>query len=89
MAIETSNRPQLAREFTNSIGVTFPVVIDDQDASGNVFGVQATPTNLMIDPAGRVIFKNVGYAPGKEESLEAQIVYLLQKNAPPAKARPS
>jgi thioredoxin-related protein len=80
LAIETSNRPQLAREFTTSIGVTFPVVEDDQDVSGKLFGVQATPTTLMIDRNGQIIFHSVGYAPGKEKTLAAEIDYMLQSS---------
>ena len=78
LSVETSNRPQLAKEFTSSVGATFPIVIDDADVSGNLFGVHATPTNLMIDREGRIIFRSLGYMPGKEKALAAQIEYLLQ-----------
>jgi hypothetical protein len=48
--------------------------------SKSLYGVNATPTNLMIDRQGRVMFKTVGYGPGREKGLAAQIEYLL-KNA--------
>lgn len=76
--METSNRPQLAREFTTSIGITFPIVIDDQEVSGRLFDVQATPTTLMIDRDGQIIFRSLGFSPGKEKSIEAEIQYMLR-----------
>jgi hypothetical protein len=77
LAVETTNRPQLAKEFTSSIGVTFPVVLDDKKMSAELYDVHATPTTLMIDRSGRIIFRSLGYSPGKEASLAAQIEYLL------------
>lgn len=78
LSIETSNRPEMAKEFTTSVGASFPIVMDDQDVSGSLFGVHATPTNLTIDKTGRVIFKTVGFSPGREKTLAAQIEYLLK-----------
>jgi hypothetical protein len=79
-AVDTSNRPQLAKEFTTSIGATFPIVLDDEKISGSLFGVQYTPTTLMIDRSGRILFSSIGFAPGKEKALAAQIEYLLQRS---------
>jgi hypothetical protein len=76
--VETTNRPQLAQEFTKSVGATFPIVLDDQKMSKTLYKVNATPTNLMIDRSGRVIFMTVGYGPGRENGLAAQIEYLLK-----------
>jgi peroxiredoxin len=79
LAIETTNRPQLAKEFTTSVGATFPIVLDDSDTSDKLFGVTATPTNLLIDRRGRIFFKTIGYGPGMENGLVAQVEYLLNR----------
>lgn len=80
LAIETTNRPQLAKEFTTSVGANFPIVLDDSDTSDRLFGVRATPTNLLIDRAGRIFFKTIGYGPGMEKGLAAQVEYLLNQS---------
>jgi thioredoxin-related protein len=79
--VETTNRPQLAREFTEKVGATFPIVLDDQKLSRSVYGVTATPTNIIIDRQGRAIFRNLGYAPGKEKTLAAEVESLLGKTS--------
>jgi thioredoxin-related protein len=77
-SVETTNRPQLAKEFVQKIGATFPIVIDDQKLSRSLYGVKATPTNLFIDRSGKIIFTVVGYGPGMEKGLAADIETLLK-----------
>jgi hypothetical protein len=79
ISIETSNRPQMAQEFINKVGVTFATVNDDQEVSGKLFSVNATPANLMIDDEGRIFFRTYGFAPGHEKIYAAQIEYLLAR----------
>ena len=50
---------------------------DDRNLSESVYNVNATPTNMMIDREGRVIFTSVGFGPGKEKGLAAEIEILL------------
>jgi len=77
LSVETTGRPELALEFAESVGVTFPIVSDDSRTVGSLFGIRFTPTNLLIDRDGMVFFTNYGYSPGKEEVYAAQIGYLL------------
>jgi hypothetical protein len=55
-------------------------VLDDADVSEKLFGVTATPTNLLIDRGGKIFFTNIGFAPGGEKNLAAQVEYLLQRS---------
>lgn len=77
VGVETTNRPALAKEFTSSIGVTFPILLDDQGVTGKLFDVHATPTTLFIDRKGTVLFKHVGYSPGDEKHVAATIEHML------------
>lgn len=49
--------------------------------SEKLFGVTATPTNLMIDESGRIFFRTLGFEPGHEKIYAAQIEYLLGRSA--------
>jgi hypothetical protein len=80
LAIETTNRPALAREFTTSVHANFPIGVDDASVSSTLFGVNATPTSILIDREGRIFFTNVGYGPGGERALAAQVEYLLRRS---------
>jgi peroxiredoxin len=78
-SVETTNRPQLAKEFTDKVGATFPIVLDDAKVSDK-FGVTGTPTNLLIDRKGRIYFTSIGYSPGHEKALAAMVEYLLKQS---------
>ncbi len=62
------------------MGANFPIVLDDSDVSDKLFGVKATPTNMLIDRTGKIFFTNIGYGPGGEKALVAQVEYLLQRS---------
>jgi hypothetical protein len=79
-SVETTNRPQLAKEFTDKVGATFPIVLDDAKVNKSLFGIAGTPTNLLIDRKGRVYFTSIGYSPGHEKALAAMVEYLLKKS---------
>jgi len=80
VGVEVTRRPALAVQFLKELGgVSFPVVEDKTDIAGNLYQVTGTPTNFLIDREGRIIFREVGYAPGSEGELRAQIEYLLTR----------
>jgi hypothetical protein len=41
-----------------------------------LFKIQGTPTNLVIDRQGRIIFRHLGFSPGSEKILAAEIEML-------------
>jgi thiol-disulfide isomerase/thioredoxin len=83
VGVEVTRRPELAQQFLKELGVTFPVVEDKTDVAGGLYQVTGTPTNFLIDREGRIIFRGVGYAPGGEGELRAQIEYLLTRKPVP------
>ena len=80
VSVTTSDTPQMARDYATKVGATFPIVFDDSGVHKQLFGVNATPTNLMIDRQGRIYFTEVGYEPGTEKNFQAQLDYLLKKS---------
>ena len=83
VGVEVTRRAELAQQFLKEVGVTFPVVEDKTDVAGSLYQVTGTPTNFLIDRQGRIIFRGVGYAPGSENELRAQIEYLLSRKPVP------
>jgi hypothetical protein len=79
LAVETSNRAQMARDFAEEVGATWPILVDDSRMSGEKFGIRAVPTNLFIDRAGRIVFSAIGYREGDEVNYEAMIRALLAR----------
>lgn len=60
------------------MGATFPIVLDDQKISRGVYKIQGTPTNLVIDRQGRIVFRHLGFGPGSEKILKAEIEMLMK-----------
>ncbi|MDM7916314.1 MAG: TlpA family protein disulfide reductase [Candidatus Eisenbacteria bacterium] len=82
LSVETTNRPQLAREFVQKVGATFPIVLDVDKKMHDLYSLEGVPYNLVIDRDGRVIFRHLGFAEGGEETLDAEIAYLLEGKGP-------
>jgi hypothetical protein len=57
---------------------TFPIVLAaSDDYARDKYGVEGTPTNLLLDGDGRMVFRVIGYGTGGEQLMETQIRELL------------
>lgn len=77
LTVETTNRPALAKEFVAEFGATFPVLVDEPKISRELFELVGVPTTLLIDRQGKVVFRHLGFSPGHEKMLEAEVGILL------------
>jgi hypothetical protein len=52
-------------EYRKQGGFTFPLAMDMQDGAshgvGRKYGVQACPTNYVLDPTRKVVFRSAGF----------------------------
>ena len=78
VSIDNANRPDLNAPFLEKVGVTFPVLLDDRNVSRELFKIKGTPTNLVIDREGRIIFRHLGFTPGDEKVIEAEVQSLIR-----------
>jgi thiol-disulfide isomerase/thioredoxin len=53
-------------------GFTVPVLLGGRSAQ-NDYKLKMTPTHYLLDPTGRVLFKQAGFTHGDEKVLEQQI----------------
>ena len=79
IAVDVSNRKDLTQKLMTDLPYTAPTLLDNAEVSRKQYNVVATPTTFLIDPAGRMIFKHVGYGPGMEKVLEREIEMLLAR----------
>lgn len=70
------DKDQLARMFMGVYKVTYPVGRDASGTIGKLYGVEATPTNVFIDKAGRLVERHEG---GLEEADFRQRIDALLK----------
>ncbi len=67
--------------FLEKNGYDCLVAIDDRDSgtTGPLYQVGPIPTLFLIDSAGRITYKHVGYEPGDEEELRKEIEKALPR----------
>jgi hypothetical protein len=80
IGIDTSNRPEMSREWVTSIGAQiWPHLMDDQNLSKKSYGVQGVPANLFIDRKGRIVFRTAGFREGDQAAIEQMVRALLDR----------
>lgn len=70
------------RPFAARLGLTMPVVIDEDGSLAQRFRVQAVPTSVLIAPDGRIVRTHAGFQPAEEDSLRAALEALLADAQP-------
>ena len=71
------------RPFVNRLGITYPIVIDDDERLRHLYQVVAMPTAVLIGPDGSVASVRVGYRPGEGKAIEESILALLGSSTAP------
>jgi len=65
------------RSYISSQNISFPIVLDPNGQYLQKMNGQSIPFSLLYDSSGKLIYKHIGYIPGDEVSLEAEIRKLL------------
>jgi thiol-disulfide isomerase/thioredoxin len=77
MADTPAEHKKVASAFMKANGYTFPVAIDPEGIAVQAHGIESYPTVYVIDKAGKIRFRNLGYTDGISEIMAAQIDKLL------------
>lgn len=64
--------------FSNSLGLTFPVLLDEDQDVVRKYQVSGFPTTILLDKDGHVVETLRGYRPGDEEKLKEKIIEMLE-----------
>lgn len=67
--------PGVVKAFMQQFGMNYPVVMGDQAVVDAFGGVEGIPTTFVIDRAGNIVAKHVGYA--DQQTFEIAIQRLL------------
>ena len=68
-----------AAAFAGSMGVTYPVLLDSEGATGRAYSIKDMPLTLLVDRAGIVRYSNVGFKRSEENSYLDEIRKLLRE----------
>jgi hypothetical protein len=77
LAIDDSNRKKKMLKVVEDTKVSFPVLLDTESVSRNLYKIRGTPTTYIINQDGFVVFRHLGYSPKMDEMLETEIRSLM------------
>jgi thiol-disulfide isomerase/thioredoxin len=77
IALLSEPRTKGVDEFADEIGVADYLVTDESQKATAAYRINGVPTTVMIDQAGRLMYRHVGFEEGMEEQLAAEIERLL------------
>lgn len=63
--------------FVNSMGLSFPVLLDNEQEVVRLYQVSGFPTTILLDKEGNIVETLRGYRPGDEEKLKEKVESLL------------
>jgi thiol-disulfide isomerase/thioredoxin len=65
------------KSYISSHKITFPVITDPNQEIFQQFNGQSIPLSILYNTKGEVIYSHVGYLPGDEIELEAEVKKVL------------
>jgi peroxiredoxin len=68
-----------AREFAQGMAVSYPVLFDNEPNLGQDYMLQKMPVTILVDRAGVVRYRIVGFKPGDESAYVDRIRELLRE----------
>lgn len=79
LGVNIDDDPNRARKMIEELGVSFPVLFDNNKAVSELYAVQAMPVSVMVDRNGVVRYVHHGYKPGYEDKYLDQIRELIRE----------
>lgn len=75
--VNVDTLPENAREFAGEVEVSYPLLLDNDMAVAEDWGVQAMPSTFIVDTAGDIRHTKLGYDADAMGALEDRIRELL------------
>ncbi len=55
LGIDQGESARVAAAYAHARGVTFPILIDDQQQYGRAYAANGLPTSVLVDPSGHIV----------------------------------
>jgi len=78
LAVDLREDEKTVRQFINSSGHTFPVLLDLNGVTANMYGIEAIPTSFILDREGLIIARITGSIQWDTPRIIAAIEELLK-----------
>jgi thiol-disulfide isomerase/thioredoxin len=65
--------------YVKKKGITFPVMVSGFEVARN-YGVSSIPTILLIDPDGKIVYRQTGFDPSDQDAIAGKIEETLKSH---------
>lgn len=79
LGVDQGESPQRASAFAQSLGIHYPILVDEQQQYGRVYAALGLPTTIVVNPSGVVVRGFDG--PLSYPQMVGAITPLLNKNS--------
>jgi peroxiredoxin len=79
LGVNIDDDPRRAMNMVDELGVSFPVLFDEQKEVSKLYEVEAMPVTVLLDREGMVRHVHHGYKPGYEQKYLDEIRSLLRE----------
>lgn len=76
ISVNLLDKPPVIDKYVKEGKFTFPIVMNGDDYKNGIagkYGVTAAPTNILLDPNGKVVGKWIGFEPEKMKAAMAKL----------------
>jgi len=82
ISVDSPRNQTKVKPFVNSMGITYPILLDSNSELMSELQVTALPTLLIVDDQNDIVFIHRGYRPGDENILKEEIDKWLDNKSP-------
>lgn len=79
LGVNVEGKAKPAQEIVDKTNVTFPVLIDQAQATSKLYNLQAMPSTVVIDRDGVIRYIHRGYKPGDEAKYVEVVKTLIRE----------
>jgi len=82
ISVDSPRNQAKVKPYVNSVGITYPILLDSNSELMSELQVTVLPTILIIDDQNEISFIHRGYRPGDEIFLKEEIDKLIRSKTP-------
>jgi len=79
LGIDVDDSIDQTRAMSRSLGLTFPVLVDNDKTVSNLYKVKSMPLIILIDRAGQIRFQHKKYELGDQGRISEELRQLLNE----------
>jgi peroxiredoxin len=77
--VDVRNMKDATSKLAEQFGLSMPVAFDDAGSAGKAYGVVYTPTTVIVNPEGKVVFRHVGFSEGQQDVFQKEILAIEER----------